>query len=82
MLKKLILAIAVLIGAFAASQVPSQATPLGASAQAETAAPAQIDKVQYYYYRRYRPRYYGYRRSYRPRYYYYRPRRYRRFYRY
>lgn len=75
MLKRLILTLALLIGAFAVAPSAVQAAPLGASAQAEQAAPANIQKAQYYYYRRYRPRYYGYRRYYRPRYYYYRPRR-------
>ncbi|TDR94822.1 hypothetical protein [Enterovirga rhinocerotis] len=81
MLKRLILTLALLIGAFVVTQGPSQAAPLGASAQAQSTAPANVEKAQYYYYRRrYRPRYYGYRRYYRPRAYYYRPPVYRRYY--
>ncbi len=77
MLKKIVLVLALLFGALAVTQAPSQAAPLGASAQAQTAVPSSIEKAQYYYYRRrYRPRYYGY-RYYRPRYF-YRPRYYRR----
>ena len=75
LLKRLILTIALLIGAFAMSPSAVQAAPLGASAQAEQAAPSNVQKAQFFYYRRYRPRYYGYRRYYRPRVYYYRPRR-------
>lgn len=76
MLKRLILTLALVIGAFAASPSVTQAAPLGASAQAQQAAPANVEKAQFYFYRRrYRPRYYYYRRAYRPRYYYYRPRR-------
>jgi hypothetical protein len=83
-LKRLILTLALLIGAFAVSPSVTQAAPLGASAQAQEAAPANVEKAQYWYYRRrYRPRYYYYRpyyrRYYRPRVYYYRPR-YRRYY--
>jgi len=76
-LKRIVLVLALLFGALAVTQGPSYATPLGASAQTQKAAPAQAENVQYYYYRR--PRYYGY-RYYRPRYYrprYYRPRYYR-----
>ena len=78
-LKRLFLTLALLIGAFAVAPTATQAAPLGASAQAERAAPNTIEKAQYYYYRRrYRPRYYYYRpRYYRPRAYYYRPRYYR-----
>ena len=77
MLKRLILTLALLIGAFAVSPGAVQASPLGASAAAEQAAPSSVDKAQFYFYRRrYRPRYYYYRRYHRPRYYYYRPRRY------
>lgn len=72
-LKKLILALALMIGAFVMAPAPSQAMPLGASAAVETTTPAKVDKVQYYYRRRYRPQYYGYRPYYRPRYRYYRP---------
>lgn len=73
MLKRLILTLALLIGAFVAAPSATQASSLGASAQAQEAAPANVEKAQFYFYRRrYRPRYYGYRRYYRPRY--YRPR--------
>ena len=75
MLKRLFLTLALVIGAFALAPSASQAAPLGVSAMAQKAAPTNVDKAYYYYYRRYRPRYYGYRRYYRPRYYYYRPRR-------
>ena len=75
MLKKIVLALALLFGALAATQVPSQAAPLGGTAQAQTAVPSSVEKAQYYYYRRrfgpryYRPRYYRPRYFYRPRYY-------------
>ena len=67
MLRKLILILALIVGAFAFTQGPSQATPLAASSQASQAAPAQAEQAQFFYYRR--PRY----RYYRPRYRYYRP---------
>lgn len=83
-MKRWLLAVALLFGALAASNVPSQATPLGASAQAGQAAPVAASQVQYrrygygyryrpvYYYPRYR--YYGYRPVYYyPQYRYYRP---------
>lgn len=76
LLKRLILTLALMIGAFVMAPAATQAAPLGASAQAEQAAPTNVQKAQFYYYRRYRPRYRYYRRYYRPRYYYYRPRRY------
>lgn len=75
LLKRLILTLALVLGAFVMAPATTQAAPLGASAQAEQAAPSNVQKTQFYYYRRYRPRYYGYRRYYRPRVYYYRPRR-------
>ncbi|HMO30805.1 hypothetical protein [Enterovirga sp.] len=78
MLKRLILTLALLIGAFAMSPSATRAAPLGASAQAAQASPIQVQKAYYYVYRRryYRPRYHY--RYYRPRryYYYHRPRRY------
>lgn len=76
-LKKLILGLALMLGALAVSQGSSQATPLGSSAQIPATGPEQVQKAQYYYYRRWRPRRYHYRRYYRPRAYYYRPRYYR-----
>lgn len=77
MLKRIVLVLALLVGALAVTQGTSQASPLGASAHAESAAPSQVAKAQYYY-RRYRPRRFYYRRYYRPRVFYYRPRYYRR----
>lgn len=68
MLKRIVLVLALLVGALAVTQGSSQASPLGASAQAQSAAPGEVSKAQYYYYRPYRPRRF-YRPYYRPRYY-------------
>ena len=69
-LKRLILTLALLIGAFVMTPSTTKAAPLGASAQAEKAAPSNIDKAWYYYRRRYYRRYYWRPRYYRRRYYY------------
>lgn len=81
MLRRLVLALALALGAFMVAPNASQATPLGATLQTDVAAPAKAEKAYYVYrYRYYRPRYRYYRRYYRPRYYSYRPRYYRRYY--
>ncbi|WP_375461683.1 hypothetical protein [uncultured Enterovirga sp.] len=74
MLRRIILVLALVVGALAFAQSPGQAAPLGATAQAAIASPLKAEKA-YYVYRTYysRPRY-RYRRYYRPRYNYYRPR--------
>ena len=79
MVRRIILVLALLVGALAFAQGPSQAAPLGATAQAGVASPMKAEKSYYYRTYYYRPRY-RYWRFYRPRYYYYRPRY--RFYRY
>jgi len=72
MLKRLLLMLALIIGAFAMAPSSSQATPLGVAAQLATEAPVQVEKARYYRVRYYRPRRHHYRRYYAPRRHYYR----------
>lgn len=78
MLKKLFLALALMIAGAALAPQAAQAAFIGAgAASVEQAAPSAVDKVYYVYRYRYRPRYYVRRHYYRPRYVYrryYRPR--------
>ena len=82
MLKKLLLALALVFAGAALAPERAQAALFGpGAAGVEQAAPSNVGEAQYYRYR-YRPRRYIVRRYYRPRYFvrrYYRPRYYRRY---
>lgn len=74
MLRRMMLVLALLVGALAIAQGPGQAAPLGATAQAGIDPLLKAETSRYYRVYYYRPRYRYRRYYYRPVYYYRRPR--------